>query len=1017
MLIGMPRGDALMRAAAAATAVAAFVIGATAQAVSPESAPVVTAIRFRTPGIPEPETALYRQVALIDTGVPLDPAAVGAALGRLYGLGGFESVRAWIDEGADGVVLTFELRPERRVRRVRFEGIETLDAGDLGRAARLRSGVVFDESTVAEEALRLRAYAAGHGWMEAEVMWRLEPSADVRLVDVVFRVREGPRMRLRTVRFVDEAGVPVSPAPDVRRVLDERDLRPGPAADATVLGDAARAARDALRAAGYWTAEVRRAADGPEVENALVQGRAAEQVAARRSGALARGELVLVVAPGPRYTLRIEGARRFGSRTIIDTAGFAERVDWPNRDEALRRIVRLYRRYGYADAGVEAVEVATAPGERVGVIRIAEGAVRTLAAVTFPGARAVSWGRLRAEVTAVVRDAFADVDTTLQAPLDGELAERPGWGATDTARRPRPPMSALYAPEAFRKVPDALADVYRAEGYDTVNVGRPGRAADARGGVVITIPIIEGPRFVVRSLSFRGRSSMSEERLARLVNTGPGRPFVRSAILDRVADVVRAYRAQGRLYAQASWEAVADGADVDLTLVIDEGPEVRVGNIRTAGNLTTRGAVIEGVLGFETGDVFDPQAAVLGERLLYRMNAFRSAAVTLADPERPAPLKDVIVRVDERLPGLLEVGGGLSTDRGIKGHIGLTYRNMGGVGLEGQLSGDLSHRIPILLDTRFREIYDGLRLEDRLERTVRAGLRYPVLYRVPFPVGASFTLQHVREQRRSFGIDNNGALFALDAALGNRWQLGFSTELAYKDLELTGIPFRADERVEQQGRFLEVSPRVSAAFTYLDDLVFPTLGVRAVAAAEYFNSLAGTVRNELGRFSGGVTGYLPLVRLKHPWVLKLVVRAGAIVSAERGLVPDDKRFKLGGRASLRGFAEQALFPADLSAQQVRDIIATGRASPGGEAFALVKAELRIPIIENSGIALFYDAANLWINARNFNLDLSRWRHAVGVGLRVGTPIGDIALDYGVNLSPVFAYGESRDQIHFSIGLY
>ena len=63
---------------------------------------------------------------------------------------------------------------------------------------------------------------------------------------------------------------------------------------------------------------------------------------------------------------------------------------------------------------------------------------------------------------------------------------------------------------------------------------------------------------------------------------------------------------------------------------------------------------------------------------------------------------------------------------------------------------------------------------------------------------------------------------------------------------------------------------------------------------------------------------------------------------------------------------------------------------------------------------------VWFEAKEINL--LALRYALGAGLRIGTPIGPIALDYGINMNrrrqdPQGNAWEDFGAFHFSIGLF
>ncbi len=73
----------------------------------------------------------------------------------------------------------------------------------------------------------------------------------------------------------------------------------------------------------------------------------------------------------------------------------------------------------------------------------------------------------------------------------------------------------------------------------------------------------------------------------------------------------------------------------------------------------------------------------------------------------------------------------------------------------------------------------------------------------------------------------------------------------------------------------------------------------------------------------------------------------------------------------------------------------------------------MPFTQSFEMALFYDAGNLWRTPTNILQHLVL-RDAVGAGLRWLTPIGRMAIDIGVNLTPDVLLGEPRWGPYFSI---
>jgi outer membrane protein insertion porin family len=117
------------------------------------------------------------------------------------------------------------------------------------------------------------------------------------------------------------------------------------------------------------------------------------------------------------------------------------------------------------------------------------------------------------------------------------------------------------------------------------------------------------------------------------------------------------------------------------------------------------------------------------------------------------------------------------------------------------------------------------------------------------------------------------------------------------------------------------------------------------------------------------------------------------------ILPLVERFFLGGRSTVRGYAQDTLGPRG------------GAGNPtGGNAFIETNLELRTSLGKGIGLVTFLDSGNVWQKAGDINWSL---KHAVGLGLRYNTPVGPLRVDYGYKLKK--EEGLSRGEIFFSIG--
>lgn len=140
-----------------------------------------------------------------------------------------------------------------------------------------------------------------------------------------------------------------------------------------------------------------------------------------------------------------------------------------------------------------------------------------------------------------------------------------------------------------------------------------------------------------------------------------------------------------------------------------------------------------------------------------------------------------------------------------------------------------------------------------------------------------------------------------------------------------------------------------------------------------------------------------------------------------GLLPISERFFAGGANTLRGFAFEEAGPRVVITPQGSFINSSGKPvflAPftipfGGNALAVVNIEARIPITKSVRAVPFYDGGNVFLKAGDIfksptvtagdvigQNQRAVWKHTVGLGLRLKTPVGgEFGIDYGFLLNP------------------
>jgi outer membrane protein assembly complex protein YaeT len=523
----------------------------------------------------------------------------------------------------------------------------------------------------------------------------------------------------------------------------------------------------------------------------------------------------------------------------------------------------------------------------------------------------------------------------------------------------------VYDPRAAL---DAVAAAYRASGYTDARIRRLGVVDDPAGRTVdIRLGVTEGPRRTVHKVAFSGLSTLPESELRRIVQTSAGNPFDPS-LPPKDRDALLAFcRSQGLLEAEirSDIKPHAEGPDVDVIFEVREGPVHTVSALQVQSAGKTRAALVLRTAGIKKGDVFSFEALAAGQKRLYDLGVFR--AVDISAPESPKGSTGVPVLLDVREEPPLTFTYGLrySSEDKLEGQVGLSMVNILGGGRTALASYRLSGR---LWDAR-----------------VSINLPYAFGYRADTRLSLSTT----RETREAYISDEVAGSIGQEIKFGKNTDLNlvyklsrvrekapdeaaFGPSLVLSELLVSAVRDTRDDRFDAKtGSFLSLS-LTGAPRVFGSELPY----VRAFTQYSFYREAWGRLR----------------------WASN--VRFGATTAFGADL-PASRLFYAGGGTSLRGFKQDMVGPLD-----------PGTGLPaGGKLVLLVNQELRFPIFPFLSGVVFYDAGNVYASLRAMGrFDL---RQGVGAGLRLQSPIGLVRFDYGINPFP--RLNEPKTVLFLSIG--
>ena len=188
---------------------------------------------------------------------------------------------------------------------------------------------------------------------------------------------------------------------------------------------------------------------------------------------------------------------------------------------------------------------------------------------------------------------------------------------------------------------DLLEDASRnIEAYLRQQGYRAGEAAYVReekgGEMVLTFTVTRGPLHRLRSLEVAGNRELAEGAIAPLLALQPGEPFSESRVATVASAVTELYRVRGFATATVKPEIsvlppTREGGQevrpVAVRLLVNEGPQVTVGDVELAGNEAIADIEITGLIGLRSGRPFyRPQLDADRDAIerVYRNQGFRN---------------------------------------------------------------------------------------------------------------------------------------------------------------------------------------------------------------------------------------------------------------------------------------------------------------------------------------------------------------------------------------------------------
>jgi outer membrane protein insertion porin family len=615
--------------------------------------------------------------------------------------------------------------------------------------------------------------------------------------------------------------------------------------------------------------------------------------------------------------------------------------------ESRKEILKAYEEKGYFFAETR-IDTKKNPDNLVDVvIRIREGKKVKIEKIRFSGNKAFKDKKLAEVMETKAKTWFSFIDD-----------------------------SGVYQKDILKLDMFRIEGFYQDNGYLRVKVLEPRIDINKKANQIhIIIPVEEGPQFRIKSLEIKGDDTISHDEIIKRLLTKKDDIYNVTQLRQDIITVGDLFSAKGFAYADVNpITKIDDNARmVDLSIDVDKGKKVYVGNINMLGNIKTKDNVIRRDFRLKEGEVFDGSKLKRSKQRINNLNYFEDVKIDTQRGENPE-LIDILTTVTEKPTGSFTVGAGFSSVENLIFTSSIAQNNLFGNGHRLNLTASLSS-----IRTNFNVNLTEPRLFDS-------------------EISAGLDAFNQRQDFLSFDKKTSGAGFRIGKNITEYESLTLGYR--FEDVKVTGVSVaNTTEFIRNETR---KTSRLSPTYIYdsRDNFLNPTEGWRHVLGTQ----IAGLGGAKFTRSYYEITYYQALIG-------KLVGAGHARINFAEGYggetLPAFERYFMGGPTSLRGFTIQNIGPKDSNGNPV-----------GGSKALLLNIEAQYPFTKSLRGFLFYDRGNVYGSGQDLsttakNFDLTEMRSSIGAGIRFISPFGPLGFSYGVKLDR--NSGESTGEFHFSAG--
>jgi len=518
----------------------------------------------------------------------------------------------------------------------------------------------------------------------------------------------------------------------------------------------------------------------------------------------------------------------------------------------------------------------------------------------------------------------------------------------------------------------------------------------------VTFYVHEGPRATIKEIRLRGLGPMSDREVREALLYQVGSPLELGTLEASRDSITYQYADRGYALVSVSDSLRVDSTQVSVLYAIRPGPKVRMGSIEVEGTQKTKPSYVTRELLFKPGDVLLRSKLIQSQQRIYDSGLYSDVQMELGKIDSVTAASDIAVTVRERKMGWVDAGIGYGTIDQLRLTGQWGQRNIFRSSMRLVATG----RLGVQIDTNPLHTHAG-------DRRIDLALTHPwpLGVRIQATAGIYAEDEPIIQVTDQYPVQAIGASLVLSSPMFKYGRNAASYELRHVTQDSLLTQSTTNDSSYTTHRIAFTAERDTRL-----NIFDPLKGSDIYGRIEF---VAGTIPGT-AQFT---TSTLQATKYLHRGraVLAARIRGGWIepwrpsgpdtsatdTPLELAQIPTEDRFRTGGASTVRGYYENELGTREVHVTTTAGADSVYSVIRGGQVQLLVSAELRFPLLWIFSGAAFFEGGNVWERPEDIKpgnifsfgngAGYNDMRYSVGLGLRLGTPIGPVRLDYGWKL--------------------